>query len=933
MARLPEETGTLGRALYHSAAAAVSEARPLLLPEAFVLLHRAELPLLGGNDGSLDGAAEVFSATAGACDDAGAVAGFGAATKPTMPRLPNVPVHPSASPIALSGDGVTFYVDRRRRPSVDECADVAGRMSDGRASGDEGVRQEEGRFAQTDASFAAAADATAAVGGRVVGPIRRTKVSFQSASNSEIWWSDERDEQGRQLGIAARPMGLSPQSPKTSPRAFHDDAAGGDDAANATASVAGRAQPEPKHGYAGRWFCLVQRNVTVGPEGESATSDPVVPPPVTTAAGKQGSSFVMLDSALSLVQTWSDLKWNQSCGDGTNSSRKRRTISISDAGSSGVCVVSSNTPGTGSGTGTSGTGTCGGPMNDLASHENLPERRQKQRKLEEPSEEPSEKPSEEPVTDAAPIEPARKRHRSPSPFRLETDHTSDGRLIVTLSQGGSNRNVEDDDINEDHDDNSDDERPGRDVKDHDNDGDRDDNPGGERAEDKSLDCADDLPARTVLQSNQTFEMPSSPAKRRALKSCKARHVAKKKDSVPLQCSNCPIDVGTLLKCHADCGIYSHSRCVGLEEEFEGPWLCSTCKLSGFSCDLDLNLAEDQTREQEEARARELNFSVSTASAASTFAAEVASDTTTATTSGIMQWHSPTEIRGQSNCKTCGSPKGRAVVRVGGESGAEVLETFCCQVDAERKLDLTSGSISRRMKVNKGQEAIVNGGNNGGSKGAETLRFRFKDPPHLGSVVEICSEGAVIGTYASTIEAANVLGYTWSSVELNIRRVCNGERPDMIGHVFRWRVQQAIGADEDRGGDSANREDGDGKDDSDNVSIGSGDRHAPCVAYEALRPSKRSGKDFWAAVKEASTTVTQSSSLVRNCDDNRASQSPTQQPPKQKDRLRHVLCLGMSYPTLKGVAPPPAGEESEQCHSVRTLRAVLNAVRKRRLTQV
>ena len=55
------------------------------------------------------------------------------------------------------------------------------------------------------------------------------KVSFQSASNSELWWSEEVDAAGRALGVVARPMSRRPRAAAAAPKA----------AANAVALLAG----------------------------------------------------------------------------------------------------------------------------------------------------------------------------------------------------------------------------------------------------------------------------------------------------------------------------------------------------------------------------------------------------------------------------------------------------------------------------------------------------------------------------------------------------------------------------------------------------------------------------------------------------------------------------------------------------------------------
>ena len=104
-------------------------------------------------------------------------------------------------------------------------------------------------------------------------------VSFQSALNSEIWWSDKPDEHGCVLGVVARPMGRRPRPGGSGSRSFLGDrlAGGGlfaGDYADGTLPAGAAAQaPGPEHGYAGRWFCLVrQRGVEEGGRGRSAAA-------------------------------------------------------------------------------------------------------------------------------------------------------------------------------------------------------------------------------------------------------------------------------------------------------------------------------------------------------------------------------------------------------------------------------------------------------------------------------------------------------------------------------------------------------------------------------------------------------------------------------------------------------------------------------------
>ena len=86
------------------------------------------------------------------------------------------------------------------------------------------------------------------------------KVSFQSASNSELWWSEEVDAAGRALGVVARPMSRRPRAAAAAPKAAAAAeaaaalfaAAGGGAGDGAAAARAAAAAHHGAHHLAGR---------------------------------------------------------------------------------------------------------------------------------------------------------------------------------------------------------------------------------------------------------------------------------------------------------------------------------------------------------------------------------------------------------------------------------------------------------------------------------------------------------------------------------------------------------------------------------------------------------------------------------------------------------------------------------------------------------
>jgi hypothetical protein len=123
---------------------------------------------------------------------------------------------------------------------------------------------------------AVVAQAAARPGGPASAGTVEISVAFQSALNSELWWSSEITPNGGSIGVCARPMNRRPRPKVPQPGCLRSF--GG-----------GRAE---EHGFIGRWFCLVRRTI--------------IPPSLTGGPGggptRGGPSYVTCDSDWSIVQ-------------------------------------------------------------------------------------------------------------------------------------------------------------------------------------------------------------------------------------------------------------------------------------------------------------------------------------------------------------------------------------------------------------------------------------------------------------------------------------------------------------------------------------------------------------------------------------------------------------------------------------------------------